>query len=154
VGFHAAICALLSWSGPLGAVRRTMSPMAVDLTWRDAVRAACEPVFAAADVGFEWNESFAFDRENPALLWEADPARFAARYPDSEIEEGYGEQWPPPCIDYWVYVDPVEMTARLSTEGWSGLNEAVSLTGDGSQDGHVMAARFGAILRVVPPAET
>lgn len=128
--------------------------MAVDLTWRDAVRAACEPVFAAADVGFEWNESVAFDREHPALLWEADPARFAARYPDSGIEEAYGEQWPPPCIDYWVYVDPLVMTARLSAEGWSGLNDAVSLTGDGSRDGRVLAAKFGAVLRVVPPAET
>ena len=86
-------------------------------------------------------------------MWEADPGRFAARFPDSGISEEYGEQWPPPCIDYWVYVDPVEMTARLSTEGWSRLDEAVSLTGDGSQDGFVLAATFAAILRVWPPVE-
>ena len=31
--------------------------MTVDREWRDAVRAACDPVFAAAEVGFEWNQS-------------------------------------------------------------------------------------------------
>ena len=42
--------------------------MAVDLTWRDAVRAVCEPVFVSTDVGFQWNDSVVFDREHPALL--------------------------------------------------------------------------------------
>ena len=90
--------------------------MAVDLTWHDAVRAACEPVFASADVGFVWNLA-TFDDAQPTLLWEADPERFAVRYPDSGIERSYGDQWPPPCIDYWVYVDPETMVARLSVEG-------------------------------------
>src|SRR6476660_9796187 len=92
--------------------------MAVDLTWRDAVRDACEPVFAWADVGFVWNRA-TFYAVQPTLLWEADPEWFAARYPDSGIERSYGEQWPPPCIDYWVYVDPGTTVARHSVEGWS-----------------------------------
>src|SRR3712207_8830332 len=46
--------------------------------------------------------SVAFDAMNPALLWEAEPARFAARYPDIRIEDSYGDQWPDvSCIDYW-----------------------------------------------------
>ena len=45
------------------------------------------------------------------------------------------------------------MTARLSPEGWSCLDEAVSLTGDGSQDSRVLDAKFGAILQVVAPTE-
>jgi hypothetical protein len=126
--------------------------MPLDLKWRDAVRAACESVFAAADVGFAWSDSVTFNPSQPTLLWEADPLRFAARYPDSGLEVGYGEQWPPPCIDYWIYVDPVKMTARLSVEGWSRLYETVDLTGDGSQDGRELAARFGAILRLPPSA--
>jgi hypothetical protein len=126
---------------------------AVDLTWRDAVRAVCEPVLASVDVGFAWNDSVVFDREHPALLWEADPGRFVARHPDCGLEEGYGELWPPPCIDYWIYVDPVEMTARLSTEGWSRRDETVGLTGDGSQDGRVLADKLGAVLGVGPPAD-
>ena len=90
--------------------------MAVDLTWHEAVRDACEPVFASVDVGFVWHRA-TFDAPQPTLLWEADPERFAARYPDSGIERSYGDQWPPPCIDHWVYVDPETMVARLSVEG-------------------------------------
>ncbi len=121
--------------------------MAVDLTWRDAVRDACEPVFASADVGFVWNRA-TFDAVQPTLLWEADPERFAARYPDSGIERSYGEQWPPPCIDYWVYVDPETMVARLSVEGWSVSEHIVELSGDGRTDGQLLATAFAAILRV------
>jgi hypothetical protein len=129
-----------------------MTGMAVDIAWRDAVRAACEPVFAAADVGFRWNSGTAFDPDHPTLLWEADPARFAARDPGSHIEEEYGEQWPPPCIDYWIYVDPARMTARLSTEGSADPEKTVSLTGDEAVDGSALAAEFSALLRLRPPS--
>jgi len=125
--------------------------MAVDLAWRDAVRAACEPVFEAAGAGFRWNEKLVFDEQYPSLLWEADPSRFAARYPDSGIEQSYGDQWPPPCIDYWVYVDPRELTARLSVEGWNADSDgSLELTGDAALDGPCLAAAFAAILRVAP----
>lgn len=120
--------------------------MTVDLAWLDAVRTACDPVFAAADAGFEWNEHF--DADRPTLLWEADPTRFAARYSDSRLERSYGDQWPPPCIDYWVYVDPVRMTARLSVEGWNLPDTTLDLTGDGAVDGQLVAAAFAAVLRV------
>jgi hypothetical protein len=125
-----------------------------NVAWRDADRAACEPVFAAADAEFRWNGSVAFDAEHPALLWEAEPARFAARYPDSRIEESYGDQWPGvPCIDYWIYVDPLTMTARLSVEGWNRTDETVDLTGDGRVDGHRLASEFAHILGVALPRQ-
>jgi hypothetical protein len=129
----------------------TIGTMMVDLTWRDAVRAACEPVFVAADVGFEWNDHVSFTDRHPAMLWEAEPVRFASRYPESGIEEAYGDQWPPPCIDYWIYVDPVDMTARLSVEGWYRSDQTIDLTGDGSVDGRLLATKFAQTLGVTPP---
>jgi hypothetical protein len=128
--------------------------MPVDVAWRDAVRAACEPVLASAGVWFTWNDSFAFDAEHPALLWEAEPALFAARYPESRIEESYGDEWPGvTCIDYWIYVDPVSMTARLSVEGGSDPDEALDLTGDGAEDGRRLATELARILGVAFPRQ-
>ena len=112
--------------------------------------AVCDPVFAAAGAGFTRNAG-TWSQEHPALLWEADPVRFAERYPDSGIESSYGDQWPPPCIDYWAYVDPVELVAELSTEGWSHASVVVRLTGDGATDGAALARAFAEILRVGPP---
>jgi len=124
--------------------------MAIDLAWWDAVRAACDPVFAAADAGFDWAGPRTFDADHPSMLWEADAERFAARYPDSGIEQSYGDQWPAPCIDYWVYVDPGARSADLSVEGWRLGRETIPLTGDGTHDGRVLATRFAEILRVAP----
>jgi hypothetical protein len=126
-----------------------MLSMPVDVAWRDAVRAACESVLASAQVGFQWNDTTHFDGDTPALLWEADPQRFATRYPESGIERSYGDQWPPSCIDYWIYVDPATMTARLSVEGWNLSDTTVHLVGgDGTSDGQLLAATFASILGV------
>lgn len=95
-----------------------------------------------------------FSRSTPAqprdgvvedMLWEADPLSFAERYPDSGIHAAYGEQWPPPCIDYWVYVDAELRQALISTEGWSAKPQPVHLTGNGPSD----ARRIGVILAVI-----
>jgi hypothetical protein len=119
--------------------------------WRDAVRAVCDSVFAAAAVGFEWNSGSTWDTDHPALLWEADPLLFAARYPDSGIEDSYGDQWPAPCIDYWVYVDPDSSTAHLAVEGFSEPDRDLALSGDGARDGAMLAEVFASILRLDPP---
>lgn len=127
--------------------------MSDDVAWRDRVRAWCDPVLAAADVGFEWNESTA--RPDPegrmlALLWEADPLRFAARYPDRGIEESYGDDWPAFCLDFWVYLDTPGFL-RLSWEGWHHGDELLPRIGDADVDGRAMATRFAQFLRVGPP---
>jgi hypothetical protein len=127
--------------------------MTIDLGWFGLVRAACDPVFDAADAGFSWNES-GFSTANHTMLWEADALVFAARYPDSRVEESYGDSWPPPCIDYWVHVDPSRLTARLDVEGWSGDVRVLQLTGSGGTDGRLLARAFGEILRVPLGDET
>jgi hypothetical protein len=123
-----------------------------DTQWAVAVCAVCDPVFTAADVGFVRQQLPDYGSDAvPALLWEAEPARFAERYPDSGIVRTYGDQWPAPCIDYWVYVDAAAGTALLSVEGWSLGRESLDLTGDGARDGLVLAEAFARILRVPPP---
>ena len=123
--------------------------------WVDQVTRLCDPVFEAADVGFVRQVSYADDASSlvSALLWEADPRRFAERYPDSGIVESYGEdQWPGvTCVDYWAYVDQEERRCDLSVEGWGTARLRVDLSGDGRADGAALAAAFARILRVPPP---
>ncbi|HLS46170.1 MAG TPA: hypothetical protein VK045_12105 [Ornithinicoccus sp.] len=103
--------------------------------WSAIVCRRLDTLFYATDAGFS--------RSSPAqpvtgvvddMLWEADPLRFAERYPDSGIVESYGEQWPAPCIDYWVYIDVGTRSATLSTEGWSHDNQEIALSGKGAED--------------------
>ena len=92
---------------------------ALDAEWVRLVCAHCDPVLEAADVGFERQISHEADGAVSAILWEADPQRFAAAYPDSGIVESYGEgAWPHvSCIDFWLYVDHERQRAVLSVEG-------------------------------------
>lgn len=115
------------------------------------VRAACDPVFESADVGFLAQVMMREDTVD-ALLWEADPVRFAGRYPDSEVSEAYGSGWPPPCLDFWAYIRPAKPCAVLHPEGWGYREIEVLLTGDGADDGRAIAREFARILRVQGPA--
>ena len=129
--------------------------MSFDDEWADVVRRWCDPVFERADCGFEFNgTTFEDDGAGPvhSLLWEASPVRFVERYPDSDLADEVGEPgWPPPCADYWVYVDAPAAAAELSCEGWSLWLEPIPLSGDGEADGRVLATRFAEILRLSPP---
>ncbi|MEZ0579033.1 hypothetical protein [Nocardioides sp. MH1] len=124
----------------------------LDQAWVEAVCAACDPVFDAANVGFLRQVQHAEDGTVGAVLWEADPRRFAERYPDSGIVEAYGaEQWSGvPCIDYWVYVDHVARTARVSVEGWNLPEVRLPLRGD-LLDATALADLFARILGVPSP---
>ena len=111
----------------------------------------CDPVFASAEVEFVRQIHRKPDGEVHALLWEADPALFAMRYPDSGIVESYGDQWADVhCIDYWVYLD-IEGQARLSTEGWQEVDDLLVLSGDGVADGVLIGTAIARILRVAAP---
>ena len=112
---------------------------AFDRAWIDAVCAACDPVFAAADVGFVRQFSLSEPGHVSAILWEAEPLRFAARYPDSRVEESYGDQWPAPCIDYWLYFERDPARVDLSFEGPEPPVTWIPVTGDGGHDGRTIA---------------
>ena len=74
-------------------------------------------------------------------------AAFAERYPDSGIIESYGDQWPAPCIDYWVYVDVETRLATLSNEGWSVDRQEIALSGDGVEDANRLHEHLARILQ-------
>ena len=126
-----------------------------DKYWVAAVVEACDPIFEAADVGFVRQLQYADEQHSQvdALLWEADPRRFAERYPDSGIVETYGEQqWPGVhCIDYWVYVDHAHQRCRLSAEGWNLPELWLDLRGHGEADGAAIADTFARVLAVPSP---
>lgn len=84
------------------------------------------------------------------MLWEADPIRFAERFPDSGVVESYGDQWPAPCIDYWVYIDVEARMATLSTEGWDFDRQKIALSGSGAQDADRLHEHLSRILQRNP----
>jgi hypothetical protein len=119
------------------------------------VCAYCDPVFVAAQVGFvrhvqpQPNASGAV----AAILWEADPSKFAAKYPDSDIVESYGEEhWGGVSrIDFWLYVDADDEVSRLSVEGWNLPDILVKASGHCAMDGMSIPAIFARILGVRDP---
>lgn len=127
----------------------------LDKRWAEEVAQICDPVFEASDVGFVRQMQYGDDQQKDvvALLWEADPARFAERYPDSGIVETYGEeQWPGVhCIDYWVNIDQANRRCRISIEGWNLPDLWLDLRGDSGLDGAAIAGTFARILSVPSP---
>ena len=121
-------------------------PQGFEEDWSAAVCAVLDTLFLGSSAGFS-RTAPAQPRPNVVedLLWEADPVRFAERYPDSGVVASYGGLWPPPCIDYWVCVEAPTHRARLSTEGWGLEHPTVELTGRGAVD----AARLASILREI-----
>lgn len=123
--------------------------------WADSVTHACDPVFEGADVGFVRQVQYADDQQNEVvhLLWEADPRRFAERYPESGIVDTYGEgQWETVhCIDYWINLDQANRRCRLSFEGWDLPELWLDLHANGERDGAAIAATFARVLGVPSP---
>jgi len=123
--------------------------MTVDRAWAEGVARRLEPLFMAAGVGFTRNQM-----NESAMLWEADPGKFAERYPDSGIIETYGEaQWPSVrCIDFWIYLDRgPDDEILVSFEGWDAPYEQVAVTGDADLDGAKLARMLATHLRLSPP---
>ena len=125
---------------------------AFDPDWSAVVCGRLEALFESTDAGF----SRTLPREPVSglvenLLWEADPLRFVERFPDSGVVESYGDQWPAPCIDYWVYVDEGSRTATLSVEGWSFACEEIALSGDGLRDAERLHRAMAAFLQQASP---
>jgi len=79
------------------------------------------------------------------------PRRFAERYPDSRIVDSYGDEWPPPCIDYWVYLERDARQVRISAEGWGYVDDVLDMSGEGVLDGIGIGNAMAHILGVAPP---
>ena len=128
---------------------------ALDAHWAEDVALLCDPVFEAADVGFSRQVQHADEqgRVVTALLWEANPTRFAEKYPESGIIESYGaERWSAVgCIDFWVYLDRDKNQCRLSVEGWNLPELILHLSGHSGLDGSGIADVFARILGVRSP---
>ena len=128
---------------------------ALDSQWAEEFCRLCDPVFEAAAVGFTRQVLHSDDEGATvsALLWEANPTRFAEKYPDSGVIESYGaEQWSEvTCIDYWVYLDHDKNQCRLSVEGWNLPELILNLSGYSSMDGFHIADVFARILGVRSP---
>jgi hypothetical protein len=126
-----------------------------DNQWAEDVSSYCDPIFDAAQVGFIPQVQHADEERQvvAALLWEADPVKFATRYPDSGIVETYGiDQWPDVhCIDYWVHVDHEQRRCRISVEGWNLPDLMIDLRGHSDFDGAAIADTFARILGVSSP---
>ncbi len=125
-----------------------------DKQWFEEVSAHVDLILDAAQVGFVRQAQGADEAgQVAALLWEADPAKFAARYPDSGIVETYGEdQWSDVhCIDYWVYVDHEHRRCRISVEGWNLPDVMIELHGQSRVDASAIADAFARILGETSP---
>lgn len=136
-----------SWPGRAAT---SVAVVGYDERWATAVCESCDPVFEAANVGFVRHAPSVTDSRVNAILWEAEPEKFAARYPSSDIVESYGEeQWPEVhCVDYWLHPDPDKGVLRLSMEGWNLPEVLLRSTGDGRFDGMDAAAVFARVLDV------
>jgi hypothetical protein len=84
---------------------------------------------------------FAAVQDNPeetAILFEAEPRSFVRSFGAVDVEESYGDQWPPACLDLWVKVDPRGDVVEVSFEIWDLLADAA-----GSDP--VLASRLGSL---------
>lgn len=125
---------------------------AFDPEWSAIVCGRLDALFESTDAGFSRSlplEPVSGRVEN--FLWEADALRFAERFPDSGVVESYGDQWPAPCIDYWVYIDEGSRTATLSVEGWNFDCEEIALSGDGPHDAERLHRAMASFLQQAPP---
>jgi len=98
-----------------------------------------------------------------AALYEADPLDFVRRYPRSRLEESYGDQWPPPCVDLWLKFDWDAGRAELDLEGFEVLDDlhasgheglaqrVTELSGDVNEDARMIARALALVLGVSTP---
>ena len=126
---------------------------ALDAQWAEEPALLCDPVFEPAGVGFRRQIQHADEQGEIviALLWEADPARFAKKYPDSGVIESYGDRGPAVgCIDSWAYLDRDKGQWRVNVEGWNLPELILDVSGHSGLDGVALGAVFARILGVRP----
>lgn len=79
-----------------------------------------------APYGFEFNSVTEAEDGETAILFETDAESFVRAHPGLGLEESYGEQWPPPCLDLWLKFDALDDPVEISFEVFDLLAWAAS----------------------------
>lgn len=79
-----------------------------------------------APYGFQFNSVTENEDAEVAVLFEAEPESFVRTNPGLGIEDSYGTQWPPPCLDLWVKFDRHGEAVEISFEVFDLLAWAAS----------------------------
>jgi len=121
-----------------------------DRAWADEVVSVCDPVFAAADVGFGSTVYLGETGQVDVIFWMANPERFLQAYPDSGVDEMYGPAWPHEVadIDFTVKVDAARRLILIDAEPWNLTTILIREAGDGEIDGINLARIFARLLGV------
>ncbi|MDF8265597.1 hypothetical protein [Luteipulveratus flavus] len=120
-----------------------------DQAWIRAVKSRCDETLQRADVGFTAQDIHDEHGAVTAIMWQANPQRYAERYPDSAIVDSYGSQWPEVRdINCTLKLDESPHAVGLAIEGW-GLPEVfVRVDQRGDRDGVQIANLLSRIFAV------
>lgn len=114
-----------------------------------------------APFGLEFNAVLPGEEGGSDILFDAGPEAFSQAYPDSGIEDSYGAQWPPQCLDLWLKFDwtgdPVELSFEIfDLLAWSAstdpeLHARLNTLDDPADHAVAVGEALGLVL--VPPTE-
>ena len=121
-----------------------------------------DPVLVHA--GFELSSAVTTaDLKIVGVVYEADPADFARRYPQTGLDEDWGDEVPNTCVDLWVkfhfdtrrtelQVEGFEVLEHLHTTGHEELAERVTrMSDDADDDARAIATALALVLDVPGP---
>lgn len=113
-----------------------------------------------APYGFEFGTVSPGEEGGSDVLFEAEPEAFVQTYPDCGIEDSYGPEWPPNCLDLWLRFDsggdPIEISFEIfDLLAWSAstdseLHARLSVVADPEDHAMAVGEALGRVLRPTP----
>ena len=101
-------------------------------------------------------------RDESTITFEADPRSFVAAYDAADIEESYGDAWPPDALVLSIDVDPDCDVTRIEFETYDVLDWAAAAdpelggrlnnVNDPADQAQAVGAALGALLAPADPA--